>query len=53
MQRVKTILDTEGIPYEDKVLAQLITKYFPDFRRVLNELQRYSVAGIIDVGKRF
>lgn len=50
MQRVKTILDTEGIPYEDKVLAQLITKYFPDFRRVLNELQRYSVAGIIDVG---
>jgi DNA polymerase III delta prime subunit len=50
MQRVKTILDKEGIPYEDKILAQLITKYFPDFRRVLNELQRYSVAGIIDVG---
>ena len=50
MQRVKTILDNEGIPYEDKILAQLITKYFPDFRRVLNELQRYSVAGIIDIG---
>ena len=50
MQRVKTILDKEGIPYEDKILAQLITKYFPDFRRVLNELQRYSVAGIIDIG---
>jgi DNA polymerase III delta prime subunit len=50
MQRVKTILDKESIPYEDKILAQLITKYFPDFRRVLNELQRYSVAGIIDIG---
>ena len=50
MERVKYILETENIPYEDAVLAQLITKYFPDFRRVLNELQRYSVAGIIDVG---
>ena len=50
MQRVKTILEKEAIPYEDKILAQLITKYFPDFRRVLNELQRYSVAGIIDIG---
>jgi len=50
MQRVKIILDKEAIPYEDKILAQLITKYFPDFRRVLNELQRYSVAGIIDIG---
>ena len=50
MERVKNILNIEGIPYEDAILAQLITKYFPDFRRVLNELQRYSVAGIIDVG---
>tara|TARA_R100001509_G_scaffold148320_1_gene106052 strand:- start:19229 stop:20161 length:933 start_codon:yes stop_codon:yes gene_type:complete len=50
MERVKYILGEEGIRYEDSVLAQLITKYFPDFRRVLNELQRYSVAGIIDVG---
>ena len=50
MSRVQNILDIEGIPYEDAILAQLITKYFPDFRRVLNELQRYSVAGIIDVG---
>ena len=50
MERVKYILGEEGIRYEDPVLAQLITKYFPDFRRVLNELQRYSVAGIIDVG---
>jgi len=50
MERVQYILNQEGIRYEDPVLAQLITKYFPDFRRVLNELQRYSVAGIIDVG---
>ena len=50
MERVRYILNAENIPYEDAVLAQLITKYFPDFRRVLNELQRYSVAGIIDVG---
>ena len=50
MERVQYILNEEGIRYEDPVLAQLITKYFPDFRRVLNELQRYSVAGIIDVG---
>tara|TARA_R100001082_G_C4351316_1_gene154674 strand:+ start:149 stop:1081 length:933 start_codon:yes stop_codon:yes gene_type:complete len=50
MERVKHILDTENIPYENSILAQLITKYFPDFRRVLNELQRYSVAGVIDVG---
>jgi replication factor C small subunit len=50
MERVRNILEAENIPYEDSVLAQLITKYFPDFRRVLNELQRYSVAGIIDVG---
>tara|TARA_R110000824_G_scaffold316132_8_gene503303 strand:- start:3846 stop:4778 length:933 start_codon:yes stop_codon:yes gene_type:complete len=50
MERVQLILNKEGIPYEDLILAQLIAKYFPDFRRVLNELQRYSVAGIIDVG---
>jgi len=50
MDRVKYILGEEGIPYEDAIIAQLITKYFPDFRRVLNELQRYSVAGMIDVG---
>ena len=50
MERDQLILNKEGIPYEDLILAQLIAKYFPDFRRVLNELQRYSVAGIIDVG---
>jgi len=50
MDRVKWILNKEEIPFDESVLAQLITKYFPDFRRVLNEIQRYSVAGIIDVG---
>jgi DNA polymerase III delta prime subunit len=50
MERIKSILETEGIQYEDKVLAEIIQKYFPDFRRILNELQRYSVGGKIDVG---
>jgi DNA polymerase III delta prime subunit len=50
MDRVKYVLDNEGIPYEERVLVELIMKHFPDFRRVLNELQRYSVAGEIDTG---
>ena len=50
MERVKYVLDNEGIPYEEKVVAELIMKHFPDFRRVLNELQRYSISGSIDVG---
>ena len=50
LSRIKYILDEEGIPYEEKVLVELIMKYFPDFRRIINELQRYSVSGTIDVG---
>jgi DNA polymerase III delta prime subunit len=50
MQRVCGILDQEKIGYEKKVLAEIITKHFPDWRRVLNELQRYSVRGTIDSG---
>lgn len=50
LQRVKGILDAEGVAYDDKVLVELIMKHFPDFRRILNELQRYSVSGKIDVG---
>jgi len=50
MESVKKILDAEGVVYEEKVLAELISKYFPDFRRIINELQRYSVSGTIDVG---
>ena len=50
LDRIKTILDREQVEYDEKVLVRLILKYFPDFRRVLNELQRYSVSGTIDVG---
>ena len=50
MKRVKTILDTEGVTYDDKVIAELIMRFFPDFRRILNELQRYDVSGTIDSG---
>ena len=50
MTRVEDILKTEGIGFDDKVIAELIMKHFPDWRRVLNELQRYSVSGTIDSG---
>jgi DNA polymerase III delta prime subunit len=50
LERVGEILNKESIPYEEPVLAELINKHFPDFRRIINELQRYSVAGTIDVG---
>ena len=46
--RIRTILEKECIEYDPKVLVQLINKHFPDWRRVLNELQRYSVSGKID-----
>jgi len=49
-QRVQSILDQEGIAYDQKVIAELINKHFPDFRRVLNECQRYSTGGKIDSG---
>ena len=50
MKRCMEILKDEGIGFEKEVLARLIMRHSPDFRRILNELQRYSVAGIIDVG---
>jgi len=50
MKRVCGILDTENVGFDKKVLAQIITKHFPDWRRVLNELQRYSARGTIDAG---
>jgi len=50
LKRVMDILQEQDVKYSDKVLVELITKYFPDFRRVLNELQRYSVSGEIDAG---
>lgn len=49
-KRLQQILDTERVEYDEKVLAELVSKYFPDFRRVLNECQRYSVGGRIDSG---
>ena len=48
--RLNHILETEKIGSDNKVLAQLINKHFPDWRRVLNECQRYSVSGKIDTG---
>ena len=48
--RLNWILDTERIQNDKKVLAELINKHFPDWRRVLNECQRYSVGGKIDSG---
>ena len=50
MVRVQSILEQEGVKYDTKVIVELITKYVPDWRRVLNELQRYSAGGTIDVG---
>jgi len=49
-KRLQNILDEEGIKYNQKVLAELINKHFPDWRRVLNECQRHSVSGEIDSG---
>jgi len=49
-KRLNGILDTERIQSDKKVLAELINKHFPDWRRVLNECQRYSVGGKIDSG---
>ena len=48
--RVNQILDAEGIEYDKKVVAEVVQKHFPDFRRTLNELQRYSSTGAIDTG---
>jgi DNA polymerase III delta prime subunit len=50
LKRIHTILDKENVTYEDRVLAELIIRHFPDWRRVLNELQRYSANGSIDTG---
>jgi DNA polymerase III delta prime subunit len=49
-KRIQSILQSEKIDYDEPVIAELVKKYFPDFRRVLNELQRYSQFGKIDTG---
>ena len=50
MKRASEILNVEKIPFDKAVLAEVVKKHFPDYRRVLNELQRYSVSGKIDSG---
>lgn len=50
MERCTLILNEKTIPFEEKVVAQLIHRHFPDFRRVINELQRYAQSGSIDAG---
>ena len=50
MKRLQWILDCEGIIYDNQVLSELIMKYIPDWRRVLNECQRYGMSGHIDTG---
>jgi len=49
-ERAVFILKEQNVDYEEKVLAELIKKHFPDFRKLINELQRYSVSGSIDAG---
>ena len=49
-KRLQQVLDIERIPYDTPVLAEIINKHFPDWRRVLNECQRYSIGGKIDAG---
>lgn len=48
--RLQDILQREGVEFDNKVLIELINKHFPDWRRVLNECQRYAVSGKIDSG---
>ena len=52
-KRLQYILNEEKIEFDPKILAELIQKYYPDFRRTINELQRYSVRGKIDSGILF
>ena len=53
LDRLGKVLEDEKIEFDKKVLAELIQKYYPDFRRTINELQRYSVRGKIDSGILF
>lgn len=50
MKRCMAILDAENVKYDKAAVAALVKKTFPDFRRTLNDLQRYSVGGVIDSG---
>ena len=50
LQRCTHILDNEGVTYDERVVAEVIMKHMPDWRKVLNELQRYGSSGTIDTG---
>lgn len=50
MSRLTDILKLENVEFDEKVVAEVLKKHFPDYRRVLNELQRYSASGVIDAG---
>ena len=50
LDRIEYILTTESVKYDKEVLVHLIMKFFPDFRRLINELQRYSSSGGINSG---
>ena len=49
-ERCRSILTSEKVTFSDKVVAEVVQKYYPDFRRTLNELQRYASSGSIDTG---
>ncbi len=48
LKSLTTILTNEGVAFEEKIIAELVLKYFPDFRRLINELQKHSIGGMID-----
>ena len=50
LKRVQDILKEENVEYDKKAVVELIIKHFPDWRRIINELQRYSTSGKIDAG---
>jgi DNA polymerase III delta prime subunit len=50
MKRLINILETEKVEFDKRVIAEVINKHFPDWRRTLNELQRYAISGSIDAG---
>jgi len=50
LKRMQHILNSEDVEYKTVVLAELLMKHFPDYRRVINELQKYSASGVIDEG---
>jgi hypothetical protein len=49
-KRIISILEQENVEYDKKVVSEVVIKFFPDFRKTLNELQKYSLIGKIDVG---